>query len=93
MKCSFAQNVEKLQKTPIANAKNALMKNRFKNIEYDPHEAKFNRLCIKYDDVKTELERCCKQYARLSERCAHIKMKLNKLDKERNEHANSINRK
>jgi hypothetical protein len=93
MKCSFVQNVEKQQKTPIAYAKNALMKNSFEHIEYNPHVAKFNRLCIQYDNAKTELKRCGKQYERLSERCAQIKMELNQLDEARNEHANSINRK
>ena len=73
--------------------RNSTMKNSFVDFEYDPHEAKFNRLCIQYDNVKTELERCGKQYARLSERCAQIKMELNQLDEARNEHANSINRK
>ena len=72
--------------------KNALMGKSFEHFEYDPHETRFNRLCIQYDNAKTELERCGKQYARLSERCAQIKMELNKLDEARNEHANSINR-
>jgi len=93
LKCSFAQNVENPQKTLIAYAKNALMKKSFEHFEYDPHEARFNRLCIQYDNAKTEMDRCGKQYERLSERCAQIKMELNQLDEARNEHANSINRK
>ena len=92
MKCSFVHVAEKLQKTLIVYVKNALMEKSFKHFEYDPHEARFNRLCIQYDNAKTELERCGKQYARLSERCAQIKIELNQLDEERNEHANSINR-
>ena len=93
MKCSFVHVVEKPQKTLIVYVKNALMKNSFEHFEYDQHEARFNRLWIQYNDVKTELERCGKHYERLSERCAHIKMELNQLDEARNEHANSINRK
>jgi hypothetical protein len=93
LKCSFVHVVEKPQKTPLAYAKNVHMKIDFEHFEYDPHEAKFNRLCIQYDNAKTELELCGKQYERLSERCAQIKMELNQLDEERNEYANSINRK